>query len=276
MVLARLAPGDYVDLSLPPEASAEAKAQARARLGLDRSISAQYLDWVGAAVRLDFGRSFLYDRPVRELIPERAANTAVLALTALVVATLVGVPLGVVSGSRRGPLSGAIRFISLVLLSMPPLLTSLFLVFVAARTGWFPIGGIGESTGDLLRHLVLPAMAIGLPLAAVLERLQAQAMGEVIGAAFVQAAFARRVAFSAQAVAPARRGCLRTDCQLAAQRIVRRRGDHRVAGSGQPDARRAARARRLPGHRLCRDGGVVPRVRHVVLGPGARRGRSTR
>ena len=48
MILARLAPGDYVDLSLPPEASAEAKAQARARLGLDRSIGAQYLDWLGA------------------------------------------------------------------------------------------------------------------------------------------------------------------------------------------------------------------------------------
>ena len=193
LFLARLAPGDYVDLSLPPEASAEAKAQARARLGLDRSISVQYLDWVGAAVRLDFGRSFLYDRPVRELIPERAANTAVLALTALAVATVVGLPLGVVSGSRRGPLSGTIRFISLVLLSMPPLLTSLFLVFVAARTGWFPIGGIGESAGDLLRHLALPAMAIGLPLAAVLERLQAQAMGEVIGEPFVVATLARGV-----------------------------------------------------------------------------------
>jgi ABC-type dipeptide/oligopeptide/nickel transport system permease component len=48
---------------------------------------------------------------------------------------------------------------------MPPLLTSLFLVFVAARTGWFPIGGIGESAADVLHHLVLPAMAIGLPLA---------------------------------------------------------------------------------------------------------------
>ena len=193
MILARLAPGDYVDLSLPPEASAEAKAQARARLGLDRSISAQYLDWLGAAARLDFGRSFLYDRPVRELIPERAANTAVLAITALVVATGIGLPLGVVSGSRRGALSGAIRFVSLVLLSMPPLLTSLFLVFVAARTGWFPIGGMGDSAIDVLHHLALPAAAIGLPLAAVLERLQAQAMGEVIGAPFVLAALARGV-----------------------------------------------------------------------------------
>ena len=191
MILARLAPGDYVDLSLPPEASAEAKAQARARLGLDRSIGAQYVSWLAAAAQLDFGRSFLYDRPVRELIPERAANTAVLAITALVVATAIGLPLGVVSGSRRGALSGAIRFVSLVLLSMPPLLTSLFLVFVAARTGWFPIGGMGESAIDVLHHLMLPAAAIGLPLAAVLERLQAQAMGEVIGAPFVLAALAR-------------------------------------------------------------------------------------
>jgi len=193
LILARLAPGDYVDLSLPAEASAEAKAQARARLGLDRSISVQYVDWLAAAARLDFGRSFLYDRPVRDLIPERAANTAILALTALLVATAIGLPLGVVSGSRRGPLSNAIRFVSLVLLSMPPLLTSLFLVFVAARTGWFPIGGMGGSAIEVLHHLVLPAAAIGVPLAAVLERLQAQAMGEVIGAPFVLATLARGV-----------------------------------------------------------------------------------
>jgi peptide/nickel transport system permease protein len=193
MILARLAPGDYVDMSLPPAASAEAKAQARARLGLDRPVSAQYFDWLVAAARLDFGRSFLYDRPVRELIPERAANTGVLALTALLMATGIGLPLGIVSGTRRGVLSNAIRFASLVLLSMPPLLTSLFLVFVAARTGWFPIGGMGETASDVLRHLVLPAAAIGLPLAAVLERLQAQAIGEVIHAPFVLATLARGV-----------------------------------------------------------------------------------
>ena len=197
LILARLAPGDFVDLSLPPDATAEAKAQARARLGLDRPIGVQYLDWLRSAARLDFGRSFLYDRPVRELIPTRAANTAILACAALFLATALGVPLGVVSGSRRGGLvPGAIRFVSLVLLSMPPLLTSLFLVFVAARTGWFPIGGMGESGIEVLQHLVLPAAAIGLPLAAVLERLQAQAMGETIHAPFVLATLARGVPLS--------------------------------------------------------------------------------
>src|SRR5204862_936860 len=142
-----------------------------------------------------------YDRPVGELSPERGANTAILALTALLIATGVGLPLGIVAGSRQGGLvPGAIRSASVVLLSMPPLLTSLFLVFVAARTGWFPIAGMrsatipaGGAALDLLHHLVVPAAAIGLPLAAMLERLQAQAMSQAIAEPFVLATLARGV-----------------------------------------------------------------------------------
>jgi peptide/nickel transport system permease protein len=200
LVLARLAPGDFVSESLGTRVSREELAQARARYGLNKSVVAQYADWLAAAARLDFGDSMVYERPVRDLIPERAANTAILALTALLAATAVGLPLGIVSGSRRGGvLPGAIRATSLVLLSMPPLLTSLFLVFVAARTGWFPIAGMrsanvaGGATLDLLHHLVLPAAAIALPLAAMLERLQAQAMSEVVGEPFILAALARGV-----------------------------------------------------------------------------------
>ena len=175
--------------------------QMRARFGLDRPFAEQYRDWLVRAARLDFGRSMQYDRPVRDLIPERAANTAILALTALVFATLIGLPLGVITGSRRGgALPGAIRAASVVLLSMPPLLTSLFLVFVAARTGWLPIAGMRSATVpaggallDLLRHLVVPAAALALPLAAMFERLQAQAMSEVIGEPFVLATLARGV-----------------------------------------------------------------------------------
>jgi peptide/nickel transport system permease protein len=201
LMLVRLAPGDYVTESLGIEARRETIAQARARLGLDQSIGAQYRDWLGRAVRLDLGRSLLYDRPVSDLIPERAANTAILAFTALLVATLVGLPLGVVAGSRRGGvLPGAIRGASLILLSMPPLLTSLFLIFIAARTGWMPIAGMRSAgapatglTVDLLRHLIVPAGALALPLAAMFERLQAQAMADAIGAPFVLATLARGV-----------------------------------------------------------------------------------
>jgi len=105
-------------------------AEARARYGLDRPVLAQYADWLSHAIRFDFGRSMANDRPVGELIPERAANTALLAGAALLFATVVGLPLGVVSGSRpSGALSAAIRTFSVVFLSLPPLLTSLFLSF---------------------------------------------------------------------------------------------------------------------------------------------------
>jgi peptide/nickel transport system permease protein len=200
LVLARLAPGDYVTTSLGIDARRETIEQARARYGLNRSIGQQYRDWVVRAARLDFGRSLIYDRPVADLIPERAANTAVLALTALFAATLVGLPLGVISGSRQGGVvPWAIRAISLILLSMPPLLTSLFLVFVAARTGWLPVGGMsaagvaGGAALDLLRHLVVPAAALAMPLAAMFERLQAQAMSDVVGQPYVLATLARGV-----------------------------------------------------------------------------------
>jgi len=201
LVLTRLAPGDFTTEALGLDARRETVEQMRARFGLNKSIAAQYGDWLAAVARLDFGRSLLYDRPIKDLIPERAANTAILAVTALAVATLLGLPLGIVTGSRRGGvIPTVIRSASLVLLSMPPLLTSLFLVFLAARTGWLPIAGMrsaavpeGGATVDLLRHLIVPAAAIGLPLAAMLERLQAQAMSEVVGEPFVLAAFARGV-----------------------------------------------------------------------------------
>ncbi len=200
-LLARIAPGDFFTQQLDPHTNPETLARERARFGLDRSIPAQYLGWLASAARLDFGDSMLYDRPVRGLIAERSANTAVLALTALLLATAIGLPLGVVAGSRRGgALAATIRAVSLLLLSMPPLLTSLLLVFIAARTGWFPIAGMRSASAglsgltlDLIQHLVVPSLAIALPLAAMLERLQAQAMGDVIREPFVLATLARGV-----------------------------------------------------------------------------------
>jgi len=225
LVLARLAPGDYVTTSLGIDARRETIEQARARYGLNRSIGEQYRDWVVRAARLDFGQSLIYDRPVADLIPERAANTAVLALTALLAATLVGLPLGVISGSRQdGAVPLAIRAISLILLSMPPLLTSLLLVFVAARTGWFPVGGMsaagsaGGASLDLLRHLVVPAAALAMPLAAMFERLQAQAMSDVVGQPYVLATLARGVPRSRVVWRDALKAALRPVAAHAAHR----------------------------------------------------------
>ena len=200
LLLTRLAPGDFAAGALGIGAGRERLAEMRARYGLDRPVLVQYRDWLAGALRFDFGRSLAYDRPVSDLIPERAANTAMLAVTALAAATLIGLPLGIVSGSRpHGAVSGLIRSGSLVLLSMPPLLTSLLLVFIAARTGWFPIGGMSSGSSgsvavlDLLHHLVVPAAALALPLAAMFERLQSQVMHEVVGQPYVLAALARGV-----------------------------------------------------------------------------------
>jgi peptide/nickel transport system permease protein len=195
LMLARFAPGDYVAGTIGMKEGQQAVEEARARYGLNRSFGAQYRDWLVGALHLDFGRSMQYDRPVADLIPERAVNTGILAVTALVVATLIGLPLGVVTGTRRrGVVPAAIRAASLVLLSMPPLLTSLFLVFAAAKSGWLPAGGMTGSNGEgLLSHMIVPVAALALPLVAMFERLQSQAMSETIGQPYVLAAFGRGV-----------------------------------------------------------------------------------
>ncbi len=197
LVVARMAPGDYAVGALGLNATPEMMKELRARYGLDRPLGEQYVDWFSRAIRFDFGRSLANGRPVVDLISESAANTAVLALTALLLATAIGLPLGVFTGARRsGFAPGMIRGASLFLLSMPPLLTSLFLVFFAARTGWFPIAGmssIGGGVGDRLYHMVVPVLALALPVMAMFERLQAQATEEVIGQPFILATLARGV-----------------------------------------------------------------------------------
>jgi peptide/nickel transport system permease protein len=202
LLLTRIAPGDFATVS-GQDLTIEQRAQMRASLGLDRSLASQYFSWLGGAVRFDFGRSLLYSRPVNVLVGERALNTAVLATMALLTATLVGIPLGIYTGTRTGPLRLIVRALSLVGLSVPPLVGSLALVFLAARTGWFPVGGMTSSGGadlswaawfaDLARHVPLPALALALPMAATLERLQSEAIQSASRERFVAASRARGV-----------------------------------------------------------------------------------
>jgi len=203
LLLARLAPGDILSEQVGTGVSGRALQAERQRLGLDRPLLEQTLDWAARAVRFDFGTSLMYGRPVAGLVAERARNTAVLALVSLVLATLVGIPAGVVSGSRSGLASAAIRTASIVALSLPSLVSSLLLVVVAAQTGWLPTGGMSSpdaaaggwlgALDDLVRHLVVPALAIAVPLAASIERLQSQATAETMGELFITAAAARGV-----------------------------------------------------------------------------------
>ena len=203
LVLTRLAPGDITSEQVGTGVSGRTLAADRSRLGLDRPLVVQYVEWLGRAARLDFGTSLMYGRPVAGLVAERALNTALLAVVALLVATLVGLPLGVIAGSRRGMMPGLVRSGSVLALSLPSLVSSLLFVFVAARTGWLPTGGMTSlepgaggwlsSLVDLARHLVLPAAALALPLSATIERLQARAIADTLREPFVVAALARGV-----------------------------------------------------------------------------------
>ena len=223
LLLTRLAPGD-VTANLGALAPPDEVARTRARFDLDRSPVAQWGGWALRASRFDFGDSFLYNRPVGGLIRRAAANTAILAVAALAAATLLGIPLGILSGSRRGAVPAAVRGVSLVCLSVPPLLTSLLFVFLASRTGWLPPGGMTSVDVvdaswsvwilDVAKHLPLPALALALPLAATFERLQSQAMSDTIHQPFVVAAMARGVTWRQLLLDHAWRASLRSMCAI--------------------------------------------------------------
>jgi len=193
LLLVQAAPGDYLsgfDLD-PATVAAE-----RSRLGLDRPAIVQYLSWLGRAARFDLGESLKYRRPVASLVSERAAMTALLGVAALLLATLVGVPAGIFTASRRNTLTALTRGLSLLLLSVPSLVTSFALLLLASRTGWFPVGGLALSNdaGAWLlsaKYLVLPALALALPIAASLERIQSQALADALSDPAVRAAAAR-------------------------------------------------------------------------------------
>jgi peptide/nickel transport system permease protein len=198
LLLVRLAPGDHLSGFDTDPAVVAAE---RHRLGLDRPFAIQYLEWLGRAVRLDFGESLKYRRPVRFLVTERAANTLLLGTSALVLATLIGLPIGIMTGSGKGGLFSTLaRATSIFVLSVPPLVTSFALLLVALTTGWLPVGGFGTGSGsgdwlaaiaDRGRYLVLPTLALALPIAASLERLQSRAMRDALAEPCIRAALGR-------------------------------------------------------------------------------------
>jgi peptide/nickel transport system permease protein len=202
LLLTRIAPGDFIDMQ-GLDLSQQDQKRMRESLGLNQSLASQYFSWLGGVARFDFGQSLLYSRPVGALIRERALNTAMLATTALLLATLIGIPLGIYSGTHTGAGRVIVRAISILGVSVPPLIGSLALVFLAARTGWLPVGGMTSSTGasmnwaqwlaDLARHVPVPALALAIPIAAALERLQSEAIESAWREPFVSASRARGV-----------------------------------------------------------------------------------
>jgi peptide/nickel transport system permease protein len=201
-LLAAVAPGDAAAMGGGFVATPDQIATMRAEAGLDRPLVVQYGAWLGRLVRGDLGKSFLYRAPVGPMVLDRAVNTAILAVTALLLALVIGLPPAVLCATRPQSIGArAVRAMSLLLLSVPPFVGALALVLIAARTGWLPAGGMTSGAdlsgaawlADVLWHLPLPALALALPLAATFERQQSVALAEALATPAVQAARARGV-----------------------------------------------------------------------------------
>jgi len=175
LMLARLAPGDATAELQMSGANAATVAQARTRLGLDRSAGAYVVSWLKGLAHFDLGVSSQYSgRPVAPIVAERAANTAKLATIALLVATVIGLPLGILTAARpRSVFSAIVGTISIALVSCPPLVGALGLLFLAVTTHW-----LSAAPGGLM----IPVLALALPMAATFERLQSRTTMEALGA----------------------------------------------------------------------------------------------
>jgi peptide/nickel transport system permease protein len=184
----RVIPGDPALVIAGVDASAEDIAAIRARIGTDRPLAAQYADWLWRVVRLDFGRSLISGQPVLSLILERFPLTLSLSLLGLLFSIALAVPLGVVSAVRRWSSWDYLGMgISQIGMALPSFwLGILLLLGLAVRVPLFPLFGAGG-----LRHLVLPAVSLGLAQAAIQLRLTRASMIEELSKEYVLTARAK-------------------------------------------------------------------------------------
>lgn len=210
-------PGDPVELMLGDAlATPEQREALRRDMGLDRPLPERFIHFLGDAVTLDFGQSFHHRRPVADVILERLPATIELTLAAMAIAIAVGVPLGVVAAVRRdGWIDRLATILGLAGVSMPGFWLGILLILLfSVQLGWLPVSGrIGFSgevppvTGlllidtllagkpasflEALRHLLLPAVTLGLAMAALLMRVTRTSMLEALRQDYVTFATAK-------------------------------------------------------------------------------------
>ncbi|MCA9859225.1 MAG: ABC transporter permease [Thermomicrobiales bacterium] len=194
--LLHLIPGSPVDAILGTESTPEARVALEHQLGLDRPVLVQYVSWWGNVLRGDLGSSVMTKQPVGKLISERLPVTLPLALFSMLIALLIAVPAGIVSALRRNTwIDGLVSVIAFAGLSIPGFwLGTLLILGFSVHWQIFPPGGYVSILDDPisgLRHLVLPAIALGTTFAAVLTRMIRSSMLEVLGADYIRTARAK-------------------------------------------------------------------------------------
>lgn len=201
--LMSLAPGDFLtpvraQRDVPPELIDAIEKS----FGLDQAWYVQYVKWLGNVFSGNLGHSWTYKLPVTDLIGQRLWSTFLLSLSAFSFAWCLAIPLGVLTAIYRGSLLDRIvSFLAYSALSIPEFFLALLLVFFAAQTGLFPLGGatsidydymsLSEQFWDRLRHLVLPTLALSIGSIASILRIMRANFLDVMAADFVRTARAK-------------------------------------------------------------------------------------
>ena len=177
--------GDPAVLLVEPGASQADLDAIRHQFGLDRSLLVQYWDFMSHLVRGDFGQSFYYRTPVRELYLSRLPNSLVLALAAMAFSLLIGIPTGIVAAVRVNRWwDKAGKIFALLGLSLPSFWIGLVMIlFFSVYLGWLPSSGSGTPL-----HVIMPAFALGWYFAAAHMRLTRSSMLDVLGSEYVKLA----------------------------------------------------------------------------------------
>ena len=219
-LLLRVAPGDPVSAAVGGKLDPSVIAQKRAALGLDRPLIVQYLDYLGHAVRFDFGTTISDNQPVVNVIRDKGGATLMLTVGAFVVALLVGLPLGRMAGRGRDTgLDAVIRLFGIVTYAAPIFWVGVMLVAIVAihAPGW-PTYGIASSQTiyevptvthillvdaiwawdwpavvDILQHMVLPCVTLGLLITGVIIRLVRVNVIQALKGDYIEAARARGI-----------------------------------------------------------------------------------
>ncbi len=193
-------PGDPAMAILGSYATPENVEKLNRDLGLDQPLVARYFIWLGNMLTGDFGRSFSLNRPVLDEILERFNATLILAGTAFVICSVLGILAGVISAAKQyGFADKAITFTVLIGISVPSFFLGMMMILLfAVNLRWLPVSGMyaiygGGDLPDLARHLVMPAFALAVVATGVIARLSRSAMLEVLRQDYIRTARAKGV-----------------------------------------------------------------------------------
>lgn len=196
--MTRLASGDPARQLAGADASPQEVAEIRAELGLDRPLPVQFGSYVVSVAQGDLGRSLLTNRPVANELLSRFPTTLRITAFAMVLALIVGLPLGVIAATHRhGPVDAGATVVALVGISMPLFWTAIMGILVfSVRLQWLPVGGIHGSifSIDGFKSYLLPCFTLALTPIALIARLTRASTLEVLNREFVVVARAKGVA----------------------------------------------------------------------------------